>query len=79
MLCYKLLMMRIEISGPSQIFVDDMSVIHKTQRLESALNKESNSICYHVIRESVAMGESLVDKNHGELTEVATFGEHVSL
>eukprot|EP00978_Attheya_sp_CCMP212_P018507 scaffold50675_cov69-Attheya_sp.AAC.4 len=36
-----------------------MSVIHNTQRPESVLKKKSNSICYHAIRESVAMGESL--------------------
>ena len=36
-----------------------MSVIHNTQRPESVLKKKSNSICYHAIRESVAMGESI--------------------
>ena len=36
-----------------------MSVIHDTQRPESVLKKKSNSICYHAIRESVAMGEIL--------------------
>jgi len=36
-----------------------MSVIHNTQRPDSTLKKKSNSICYHFIRESVAMDESL--------------------
>jgi hypothetical protein len=36
-----------------------MSVIHNTQRPESTLKKKSSSICYHYMRESVAMGESL--------------------
>ena len=36
-----------------------MSVIHNTQRSESTLSKKSNSICYHAVRELVAMGESL--------------------
>ena len=36
-----------------------MSVIHNTQRPESTLKKKSNSICYHAVRESVAMNESL--------------------
>jgi len=36
-----------------------MSVIHNTQRPESVLKKKSNQICYHAIRESVAMGECL--------------------
>jgi hypothetical protein len=32
-------------------------VIHNTQRPESMLKKKSNSICYHAVREMVAMGE----------------------
>ena len=36
-----------------------MSVINNTQKPESVLKKKSNSICYHAIRESVAIGESL--------------------
>ena len=39
------------------VFGDNMSVIHNTQRPESMLNKKSNSICYHAVRESVAMKE----------------------
>ena len=35
-----------------------MSTIHNTQCPESRLNK-SNSICYHAVRELVAMGELL--------------------
>jgi hypothetical protein len=58
-LCYKLRMMGVGISGPSNIYGNNMSVIHNTQRLESMLKKKSNSICYHAVRESVAMGESL--------------------
>ena len=56
---YKLRMMGVPISGPTRIFGDNMSVIHNTQRPESTLKKKSNSICYHAVRESVAMGESL--------------------
>ena len=56
---YKLRMMGVELSGPTRIYGDNMSVIHNTQRPESTLKKKSNSICYHAIRESVAMGESL--------------------
>ena len=36
-----------------------MPVIHNTQKPESILKKKSNSICYFVIRESVATKESL--------------------
>ena len=56
---YKLRMMGVPISGPTYIYGDNMSGIHNTQRPESTLNKKSNSICYHAVRESVAMGESI--------------------
>jgi len=56
---YKLRMMGVSISGPSYTYGDNMSVIHNTQRPESTLKKKSNSVCYHAVRESVAMGECL--------------------
>ena len=56
---YKLRMMGVPISGPTYVYGDNMSVINNTQKPESMLKKKSNSICYHAIRESVAMGESL--------------------
>jgi hypothetical protein len=37
-----------------------MSVIHNNQRPESMLKKKSNSILYHVARESTAMGECIM-------------------
>ena len=51
--------MGVPILGPSLIYGDNMSVIHNTQQPESTLKKKSNYIAYHVVRESVAMGESL--------------------
>ena len=57
---YKLRMMGIQIDGPSYIYGDNMSVVHNTQCPESTLKKKSNQICYHAVRESVAMGESLI-------------------
>ena len=56
---YKLCMMGAPILGLSLIYGDNMSVIHNTQRPDSTLKKKLNSICYHAIRESVAMKESL--------------------
>jgi hypothetical protein len=56
---YKLRMMGIPLAGPSYIYGDNMSVIHNTQRPESVLRKKSNSVCYHAVREAVAMGECL--------------------
>ena len=32
-------------------------MIHNTQKPESTLKKKSNEICYHFVRESVAMDE----------------------
>ena len=57
---YKLQMMGVPLSGPSYVYGDNMSVIHNTQRPESMLKKKSNQICYHIIRECVAMGECLI-------------------
>ena len=56
---YKLRMMGVPISGPLHVFGDNMSVIYNMQKLESTLKKKSNQICYHAVRESVAMGETL--------------------
>ena len=56
---YKLRMMGVPVSGPTYAYGDNMSVIHNTQRPESTLRKKSNAICYHAIRESVAMNEML--------------------
>lgn len=56
---YKLRMMGVPLSGPTFMYGDNMSVIHNTQRPDSTLKKKSNSICYHAVRESVAIGECL--------------------
>jgi hypothetical protein len=37
-----------------------MSVAHNNQRPESVLKKKSNAICYHAVRESTAIGESII-------------------
>ena len=56
---YKLRMIGVPLTDPTYTYGDNMSVIHNTQRPESTLRKKSNAICYHAIRESVAMGEML--------------------
>ena len=48
------------LSGPSYIYGGNMSVIHNLSRPESVVRKKSNSVCYHTVHESVAMGEFLV-------------------
>jgi hypothetical protein len=51
-----------------------MSVIHNTQRPESTLKKKNNSIVYHAVRESVAMGESLTGhvRTNDNVADLAT-------
>ena len=61
---YKLRMMGVPVTGPTYAYGDNMSVIHNTQRPESTLRKKSNAICYHAIRESVAMNEMLTAHIH---------------
>ena len=56
---YKLRIMGVPISGSSYIYGDIMSFIKDNQRPESTLIKKSNSICYHDVRKSVAVGNYL--------------------
>jgi hypothetical protein len=57
---YKLRMMGVTIDGPKYVYGNNMSVVHNTQRPESVLKKKSNTICYHAVWESAAMGESII-------------------
>ena len=77
---YKLRIIGIPIFGPSYIYGDNMSVIHSSSRPESVLRKKSNSIRYHTVHESVAMGESLVGhipskENIAEFLSKVLYGE----
>jgi hypothetical protein len=57
---YKILMMGIPLSGPTFTYGDNKSQVTNSSRPESALKKKCNSICYHAIRELIAMGETLL-------------------
>jgi hypothetical protein len=57
---YKLIMMGVTFGGPTFVYGDNMYNVHNAQRPESVLKKKSNSICYHAVRESVAMGDSII-------------------
>ena len=59
-LMYNLVMMHIPICSPLYIYGDKMSVVHNRSQPESFIRKKSNSVCYHAVCESVAIGESLV-------------------
>jgi hypothetical protein len=56
----KLRMMGVALSGPTFVYGDNMSVVHNNQRPESVLKNKSNSIFYHAVLESAAMGESII-------------------
>ncbi len=56
---YKLRMMDVAIDGSSHVYGDNMFIIKNTSKPESTLNKKSNAVCYHAVRELVAMGETL--------------------
>ncbi len=76
---YKLRMMGISLTGPSYIYSDDKSQVTNSTRPKSTLKKKCNSICYHAVRESVAMGESLITHistghNHSDLMTKVTSG-----
>ena len=57
---FELRMMDILVSSPSYIFGDNVSVGCNIFKSESVLRKKSNSVCYHSVHESVAMGEAPV-------------------
>ena len=56
---YKLRMMGVPIDGPTLVYGDNMSVVHNSQKPDSTLKKKSQELCFHAVRESVAMGESI--------------------
>ena len=77
---YKLRMMDVEIDGPTYIYGDNQSVIYNTSKPESILKKKSNSICYHFIREAVAMKECLTThiptlKNFADMLTKVLYGK----
>ena len=52
-------MMGVPVNEPTYIYGDNMTVVNNTSKPESTLKKKSNSICYHFVREAVAMKECL--------------------
>jgi len=51
---YKLQMFGIPISGPTDVYCDNKSVVKNSTLVESTLNKKHNSIAYHYVRWNVA-------------------------
>ncbi len=76
---YKLCMIGIPLTGPSYIFADNKSQVTNATIPESTLKKKCNSICYHAVQESVAMGKSLItyiksEDNLSDLMTKVTYG-----
>jgi hypothetical protein len=57
---YEIRMMGVPLSEPTYIYGDNKSQVTNSSRPESTLKKKCNSICYHAIRELVAMGGTLL-------------------
>jgi len=53
-------MMGVPLAGCSYIYGDNKSQVTNSTEPASVLRKKCNSICYHAVRESVAMGESAI-------------------
>ncbi len=74
--------MGISLTVPSFIYADNKSQVTNLTIPESTLKKKCNSICYHAVQESVAMGESLIthiyseDKLSDLMTTVTRGGKH---
>ncbi len=65
-LWYKLCMMGVPLTGLFFIYADNRSQVTNSTRPESTLKKKCNSICYHMVWESVAMGELLITHINSE-------------
>ncbi len=78
-------MMGITLTEPSYIFADNKSQVTNITIPESVLKKKCNSVCYHAVRESVAMGEPLITPINSEdnlsdlMTKVTRGGKHHQL
>ena len=75
-------MIGVKIDGPTYVYCDNMSVIHNTSKPDSVLNKKSNSICYHFVREAVDIRECLTPnvptaRNWADLLTKVLFGKKI--
>jgi hypothetical protein len=53
---YKLRMFGVPMDGPTNMYIDNKSVVNNSTHPESALKKKHNAIAYHRVREAVAAG-----------------------
>ena len=71
---YKLQMFGIPVNGLSNIFCENESVYRKFSFADSVLKKKHHSICYYLVRETVAAGTIIINKvDRGEnLSDILT-------
>jgi hypothetical protein len=81
---HKLIMIGVTLIGSILVYGYNMYVIHTTHRPKSVFKKKSNSICYPVVCESAAMGESIIGNvpsvdNHDDIcTKVVPGGQRLN-
>ena len=61
-LCYNLRMFGIPVEDPMNVFYDNEFVFKNMTIPDSTLKKKHTSICYHQLREAVALGTMWVAK-----------------
>ncbi len=69
---YKLSMMGVAIDSTTHVYGDNMSVIKNISKPDSTSNKKSNTVCYHAVRESVAMAENSLRRTYQEQKTLQT-------
>jgi len=81
--------MGVPIEGPANVLVDNDSVVKNSTIPSSTLQRKHNSICYHFVRESIAMKQSCVayipsNENLSDMltkqlgaTKLKTFSHHI--
>ena len=66
--------MGIPLTGPTFIYDDNKSQVTNSTKPECTLKTKYTSICYHTVRESIVMGESLIThiQTHDILSDLMT-------
>lgn len=59
-ICYKLCMMSILMDKPTYVYGNNMSIVINARKPKLTLKNKLNSICYHTVHYSVAIGKALV-------------------
>ncbi len=57
--------MGVAIDSATHVYGDNMSIIKNTSKPEFTLNKKNNAVCFHAVRESVTIGETLTSHTPG--------------